>query len=236
MNVALGKVRRDRLMTLSIGGSIVAPDGIDVLYLKRLRALMAAEVRRGYRFLIAIGGGALARELQTAARAAGVRSETDLHWIGIGAVNVNSLVVQKALGRLADPRLYPAARPPARLRAPITMFVPSRPGRSTDTGAVRLAMHFHAATLFNLTNINYVYTKDPKRFSDAKPLRFLRWPAYWKLIPRRVTPGLQTPFDPVASRLAAAAGVQVVVLNGRNLKNVKRALDGRPFRGTVIRG
>ncbi len=223
-----------RLFCLSIGGSIIVPDQVDVALVRRLAAFLRTGVRRGDRFVISLGGGALARERQAAARRAGVRDADALHRIGIAAAVDNAHFVREAFGSIADPKLYQDEVLPRTVRYPVTFVIPTKPGKTTDYGAVKSATHFHCDRLFNVTNVKQVYTKDPRKFRDAKPLQQLTWRQYWKFIPRRATPGLKTPFDPVASRWAAKAKLTVVILDGRNLANLRAALDGRKFVGTTI--
>ena len=52
-------------------------------------------------------------------------------------------------------------------------------------------------------------------------------PAVW-------TPGMATPFDPVASRAAEKYKIAVKILNGKDINNMKKAVQGKPFRGTLI--
>jgi uridylate kinase len=47
-------------------------------------------------------------------------------------------------------------------------------------------------------------------------------------------PGMNVPFDPIASRKAEQLGLRVLVVNGKNLENLADALDGKKFTGTVI--
>lgn len=224
-----------RLFCLSIGGSIIVPDRIDVALVRRLVAFLRTRVQRGDRFVITVGGGALARDRQAAVRRAGVRDRDALHRIGMAAAMNNARFLREVCGSMADPVIHSEDALPRRLRFGVTFIRPMHPGRTTDFGAVKAATHFRCERLFNLTNVRQVYTKDPRKFRDAKPLKQLTWREYRKLIPRRATPGLKTPFDPVASRLAAQAGLTVVILDGRNLPNLRAALDERRFVGTTIR-
>lgn len=219
---------------LSIGGSIVVPDQVDATFVRRLVAFLRTRTRRGEQFVVTVGGGALARERQAAARRAGVREAGALHRIGMAAAMNNARFVREVCGSMADPVIYPEDALPRRLRYRVTFIRPMQPGRTTDFGAVKAAVHFHCERLFNLTNVDQVYTKDPRKFGNAKPLKSLTWRQYGKLIPSRATPGLKAPFDPVSSRLAAKAGVTVVILQGRDLANLKTAFDDRGFVGTVI--
>ena len=85
-----------------------------------------------------------------------------------------------------------------------------------------------------MTNVDQVYDKDPKKFPDAKPLVATTWKSYRVLAGDKWTPGLNLPFDPIASKLADELGVTVKILNGNNLDNLAKALDGKEFKGTTI--
>ena len=47
-------------------------------------------------------------------------------------------------------------------------------------------------------------------------------------------PGMNAPFDPVASKLAEDLEVTVKILDGKNLRNLASALDDKSFTGTII--
>jgi len=78
------------------------------------------------------------------------------------------------------------------------------------------------------------YDKDPKKFPNAKPIDHISWNAYRKMVGGKWIPGMNSPFDPIASKLADEMGVTVKIVNGKNLDNLTRALDGKKFVGTTI--
>ena len=88
--------------------------------------------------------------------------------------------------------------------------------------------------MINLSNIDYVYDKNPKKFKGAKPLKNISWKDFRKIVGNKWDPGLNLPFDPVASKLAEKLKLKVVVMNGKPLSNLKNLLSGRSFKGTVI--
>ena len=91
-----------------------------------------------------------------------------------------------------------------------------------------------AKKLVNLSDIDYVYDKNPKEFPDAKKLERVDWKTFRTLIPDRWDPGLSSPFDPVAAQEAEALGLEVAVINGKSLGEFEKYLKGEPFVGTVI--
>ena len=47
-------------------------------------------------------------------------------------------------------------------------------------------------------------------------------------------PGSNAPFDAVASKTADELGLAVKILRGTNLSEVRKAIQGEKFRGTVL--
>ena len=83
-------------------------------------------------------------------------------------------------------------------------------------------------------NVDYAYDKDPNKYKGAKPIKTMGWDEMIKLVGKKWRPGMNTPFDPVASREAKKFGLKVVIANGRKFANLERILDGKTFTGTVI--
>jgi uridylate kinase len=85
-----------------------------------------------------------------------------------------------------------------------------------------------------MTNIDYVYDKDPNKYKDAKKITKLSWNNFLDIIGREWTPGKNTPFDPVASKLAQKNNINVVILNGNKINNLNNYLQDKKFKGTII--
>jgi uridylate kinase len=109
-----------------------------------------------------------------------------------------------------------------------------KPGWSTDYDAVLLAERFKADTLINLSNIEKVYTADPRTDPSAKPIDTISWADFRALVGDEWVPGKNVPFDPVASRHGAKLGLQVICAAGRDLPNLRLILENKPFIGTLI--
>jgi uridylate kinase len=109
-----------------------------------------------------------------------------------------------------------------------------KPGFSSDYDAVLLAEKFKASTVINLSNIEQVYTDDPKKNPSAKPIDSISWADFRAMVGEDWSPGKNTPFDPVASRHADKINLTVICASGRNLSNLKKLLLGEPFLGTRI--
>ncbi|MBI2176357.1 UMP kinase [Candidatus Woesearchaeota archaeon] len=221
---------------ISLGGSVLAPSQIDVDFLKRFRQLILKFIHNGDRFAIICGGGKTAREYQNAARQVVNAVAEDLDWLGIHATRLNGHLIRTIFRDAAHAKLVKNPNEKIKLKGSERVVVAAgwKPGRSTDYIAVLLAKNLNAKTVINITNTDHVYDKDPTKFPDAKPLHSVSWKEFIKLIGvSKWSPGLNTPFDPVAAKVAEKMKLRVAVM-GKDLENLESFLTDKPFRGTVI--
>ena len=114
----------------------------------------------------------------------------------------------------------------------IPQTVPKRPTKGAVAPVV--AKKYVAKTVINMSNIDRVYDKDPRVHSDAKPINEISWKNFEKLVGDKWIPGLNMPFDPIATKLAKEINLKVIILNGKNIINLGYAIANKKFTGTVI--
>jgi uridylate kinase len=88
--------------------------------------------------------------------------------------------------------------------------------------------------VINHSNIEKVYTDDPRKNPAAKPIDRISCAGFRSLVSDEWTPGKNIPFDPVVSRHTEQTGITVICAAGRNLPNLKELLSGEDFTGTTI--
>ncbi len=223
-------------LVISVGGSLVVPNGgIDHAFLKDFKTLILKHIKRGWRFVIVVGGGGTARQYQEAARKVGSLTRDDLDWLGIHSTRLNGHLMRTIFRTVAYPiMLKDPSRPLTRWKESVLVAAGWKPGWSTDYVATRIAKRLKARTLINLSNIDYVYDKDPRVHKDAQAICNITWKEFRRMVGDTWDPGMNVPFDPVASRLAQNIGLKVVILNGKNIGNLDGLLSGERFKGTVI--
>lgn len=220
---------------ISLGGSLIVPKaGIDTAFLKRFKAFIAKRVAKGERFVLICGGGSTARSYQKAARAVGQLSREDVDWIGIHSTRLNAHLLRTIFQKMAHATVVKNPLAPPAFREPVLIAAGWKPGWSTDYCATLLASSLGASVVLNLSDIDRVYSADPKKDPKAKPLSEISWKAFRKMVGNRWDPGANVPFDPVAAKLAERIGVTVKMIGGRAFKEIDKALDGKPFMGTII--
>jgi len=224
----------DSLTIISLGGSVIVPDAPSVEFVKAFTALIKERVEKGRRFIIVTGGGKTARDYQKAlAEIRDIRNDEN-DWMGIFATHLNAQFLRLALGELAHPEICISYQRKSDFIKPVLVAAGAEPGHSTDYDAILLAKMFDAKNVVNVSNIDYVYTADPRKDPNAKALPKLSWSEYLALIPKEWAPGFSSPFDVEASKLAADYGIGVSIVNGAKLEEVAKAIDGESFDGTVI--
>lgn len=225
-------------LVLSVGGSLVVPNGgVDHQFLKGFKKLILKHIERDWRFVIVVGGGGTARAYQQAARKVGELTRDDLDWLGIHSTRLNGHLMRTVFRDVAHPAmLKDPTRDLKKWKQPVLVAAGWKPGWSTDYVATRIAKRLKAKVVVNLSNIDYVYDKDPKKYKSAKQICDISWKDFREMVGNEWDPGMNVPFDPVASRLAHHAGIKVAILNGNNTKNLDNLLHSKRFIGTVIGG
>ncbi len=220
---------------LSVGGSIIIPkDGFNTEFLKNFRKMIVDRIENGERFIIVIGGGATCRNYQQAAKSVVDLSNQDLDWIGIHTTIYNAQFVRFLFKDIAYSEVV--TDPTQKVDTDKSLIIAAgwKLGCSTDKDAVLFAQTYNAKEVFNLSNIDFVYDKDPNQFDDAKKITDIKWNEFQKIVGEEWDPGLSAPFDPIASKLASEMKLKVSILCGTNLLTVANALSGTQFMGTVI--
>lgn len=222
-----------KTIVLSLGGSLIVPDDVDVIFLKNLKSVIGQFTKKGFKFVIVCGGGKIARNLQQAASKIPNITNSDLDWLGIYATKSNASLVRGIFKNNAHDTIITNPTEKIHFKKNIIIAAGWKPGWSTDYDAVLLAKNIGAKEVVNMSNIDYVYDKDPKKYRNAKKIEKMNWNEFSKLISRKWKAGMNVPFDPVAAKEAKKLGIKVNII-GNDLKNLENLLNGKKFRGTII--
>ncbi len=220
---------------ISLGGSLIVPDKVDVNFLKRFREIILNHIKES-RFIIICGGGKTARRYQEAASGVMKLGSEDLDWIGIHSTRLNAQLIKIIFKNIAHPIVIhnPTEKLKLKDKERVVVAAGWKPGSSTDYDAVLLAKNFRVTQLINLSNVDYVYNKNPKKYPDARPIKAINWKEFRKIVGTKWDPGANVPFDPIASKLAEKLKLKVIIANGKNMENLDEILHGRKFIGTTV--
>lgn len=224
-------------LIISLGGSLIVPDEIDVEYLKQFRQFILQYLDEGWSFLIVTGGGAQARNYINAATDVLDNDLTndDKDWLGIHATRFNGHLLRTIFCKQAQAAIITdPEKDKIDLSKSIVVASGWKPGWSTDFVANKLAQRYHAPMIMNLSNIKQVYDADPKQNPQAKPIEKMLWKDFRAMVGDEWLPGMNTPYDPIAAKLADQENTKVMVIEGGNFANLHKAFRGEPFVGTML--
>ncbi len=224
---------------MSIGGSLIVPNGgIDTTFLSKLNSFIRSKLAedKNRQFFLVTGGGSTARNYRDAAREVigHELSPDDLDWLGIHATRLNAHLIRTIFRDIAHPYIIKNFDIIRKAKESVIVASGWKPGWSTDYDAVLLCEDYGVKTVINLSNIEKVYDKDPRKFKDAKPIDAINWSEFRNIVGDEWIPGMNAPFDPIAAKKAEELGIRVVILNGNNFDNLEKYFKGEEFTGTVI--
>jgi uridylate kinase len=228
---------------LKLSGEALAGEkgsGLDFHMVEAFAEEIKAVHALGVHLSLVVGGGNIIRGA-TASREGLDRVSAD--YMGMLATVINALALQDVLEKIGvDTRVMTAVRmesvaePYIRRRAirhlekgRLVIFAAGtgNPFFSTDTAGVLRALEIEAQVILKATNVDGVYTEDPRKNPDA---RFLRELSYQEAIVRNYAV-----MDANAFGLCKANQLPIVVFNINRPGAIRRVLEGDPDIGTIVR-
>jgi uridylate kinase len=222
---------------LKLGGSLLykKDGGIIVDRVKNYASVIKSLVEEGHSFVVVVGGGKPAREFIDAARSLGA-SEAQCDWLGIKMARHNAELLCAALGNLAYPIIVETLD---ELEVAVTLgrvvlMGGLIPGQSTNAVAAVAAETIRAETLFNATNVDGVYDRDPKK-SGATRLETVTIDQLRKILEGAGTKaGEYKLFDPVAIRVVERSRIPTIIFNGSDPQNLIRVFRGEKIGSRIV--
>ncbi len=181
---------------------------------------------------IVVGGGDIARQYIRAASELGLSHENQDR-IAIQASRLNArLVGMRLLGQDSVPESVNEMISMLRRRR-MAVMAGIKPGITTDTVAALVAKAWGAALLVKASDREGIFTSDPSTDKNAKLLREISYAELKEILGGRHRPGIHSIVDPVAVDQIIRYRIKLVVIDGRDPRNVLMAVRGREI-GTRV--
>ncbi len=224
-----------KLIVVSVGGSLFFKGKPDSAGLAKFSSAINELRERGYFFVLVVGGGETARNYVSAAKALGANN-FELDEIGIQVTRLNAGILINSLEN-AYPSVLTSVKQAKNvlLEGKIPVFGGLIPFFTTDAVSALIAEYLNASLLVNLTNVDGVYSKDPKEHPQAKFFETLTYEKLLTLVKlAESTPGQHMILDIPCSLIIKRSNIKTIVLNGNDLENFKAMIVGMDFKGTII--
>jgi uridylate kinase len=226
-----------KVIVLSLGGSLIIPDNIDIAFLENFRKVIKKHTDN-YKFVVVTGGGSVARKYISALNLAG-KSEYLQSMSGISATRMNARFLTHIFGKDANEGIPHDMKDVANLlKKNDVVFCGAlryAEKETSDATSAKLARFFNTEFI-NLTLVSGLYTKNPLEHKDARFIPKISWKEFWKKANKtKFKPGQHFVLDQHASEIIMKYKIKTYIL-GKNLKNLDLLLSGKKFNGTVIEG
>lgn len=221
-------------VVVSVGGSILIPGKDDPAYIKRL-AGMIGEASGTVQIVIVCGGGRIARYYtETGGELGGTTYQLDM--LGIGATRLNAQLLAISLGELSSQDIPATAEDAACRSSPDNVVVMGGtvPGHTTDAVAAMVASLMHADRVVNATSVEAVYSDDPRKDPDAERFSKLTIDELGELVYKEHGAGRSSVFDPLGIKIAKENKIDILIVDGRNLRELRNAILGKEIGGTYV--
>ena len=221
-------------VVLSLGGSVLVRDEGDTAYIRNLAKVLVG-MSSDLKLYVVTGGGKVARYYIKAGRDLGA-PESFLDELGIEVTRLNARLLITALGDHAchtPPKNYDEAVH-AGTTCSIVVMGGVSPGITTDAVSALLAERVKARRLVNATSVDGAYTSDPKKDANAQRIPKMTHKELIDLVGHSTGAGPNNVFDPVGARVLERSKIPLSIVDGNDLVNLKDALEGKKFKGTIV--
>lgn len=226
-------------IVLKFGGSVLYKENmlLEVDKIKEIITIINTLHDNGNKIAIVVGGGKLARVIIQASDVLGhVNTFKDM--LAVESTRIHALLIIASLkdkAYLLVPRSFEEVSK-ALSSGKIVVTGGLQPGQSTNAVSALIAEYWGADLLINLTNVDKVYDKDPKKHPDAKPLDTMTTEEFMNIITKQnEEPGKYNLFDRVGCEIVRRSNIKLIVTNGSNPNNILKAVKGETV-GTIIHG
>lgn len=220
-------------VVISIGGSVLIPD-LDTGRIKKFADMLVGLRKKKIKAYVVVGGGKGSRDYIQAARNLGA-NDAECDKVGIDFTRLNARLLIAALGANAHREPALSLEEAGRMGDDRAVIMGgTHIGHTTDAVAALLAEYLKSDLLIIATNVDGVYSEDPKKNPKAKRFSKISASELVKIVMSNVMKaGSAGVVDPLAAKIIERSGIKTIVVNGNNPAQIESACSGS-HDGTVI--
>ncbi|MEJ2267995.1 MAG: UMP kinase [Nanoarchaeota archaeon] len=224
-----------KVIVLSLGGSLIIPDNVNIKYLKDFKKTILKNIKK-YKFIIVCGGGSIARKYINALKKVNLNKEFQ-SFSGISATRMNARFMNYFFEINPEhgiPHTMETLKKYLRKRDIVFCgALEYKPNQTSDSTASQIANIFKSEFI-NLTNVAGLYNKNPKKYKSAKFIPEISWKEFDKLANKlKFKPGQHFVLDQTASKVIMKNKITTYII-GEDLKQLDNLLNNKKFIGTKI--
>jgi uridylate kinase len=215
-----------KTLVLKVGGSIIYDQLLNINFdlFKRLKIWYYENREKYSKMVFVTGGGGLSTSVQSRI-ADNIGGEENLHSIAMSLTQTNATILASFFENenIFIPKKLGDAYEFLMLSNGHTMVSGGlKVGWSTDMVSAVFADILELDRVYKISNIDYVYDKDPKEYFDAKPIKDMTWEEYFKLFDivsgEQHAPNQKTPLDVGSVQFCARKNLSFLITGGSTLE------------------
>lgn len=224
-----------KVVVLSLGGSLIAPEEIDIKFLNNFKIILEKK-SKDYKFVVVTGGGSIARKYISALRRAG-KKEYLQSMAGIAVTRLNARFLTYLFGKDASEGIpHDMKHIETLLKKNDIVFCGAlryHEKETSDSNAAKIAA-FLGTDFINLTNVPGLFDKDPKKHKNAKLIHEISAKSLSIMANKmKFQPGQHFVIDQHAMKIILDNKIKLYIL-GNDLKQFENLLEGKKFIGTSV--
>ncbi len=219
---------------IRLGGSVIGSPP-NQRFIQRYAEIIQGLRAEGHEIVVIVGGGSHARQFIQLAKAMGM-TEQEQDEVAISVSRLFAQLLSMKLGGLEWKTVPTSLEQAVEMleRRGAAVMGGLRPGMTTDTVAALVACKIGADLIVKATDQEGIYTKDPKKYSDAEKLDDLSWNDLSRFLGEaKHEAGIHQIIDPEAVRMLKEKRMETIVVNGFRPENLIAAIKGEKI-GTRV--
>jgi uridylate kinase len=226
---------KKEFMVLSLGGSLIIPEEVNVKYLKEFKKTILKNTNK-HKFIIVCGGGSVARKYISALREFGINEKLQ-NFSGISATRMNARFMNYFFNINQEKGIPHTMKLLKKyLKKEDIVFCGAleyKPNQTSDSTAAEIASTLRCQFV-NLTDVPGLHDKNPKEYKDAKLIPQISWEDFNKLVNKiKFKPGQHFVLDQNAAKIIMKKRITTYII-GKNMNEFNNLLKNKKFKGTTI--
>jgi uridylate kinase len=226
---------KKEVKVVSLGGSLIIPNEINLTFLREFRAVIKTHTKK-FKFVIVCGGGSVARKyIKALSEEKRINYLQDL--VGISVTRLNARFMSYFF------EIDPKKGIPHDMKQIKNLLLKNdivfcgglrySPNQTSDSTAVRLANYLNT-DFINLTNVKGLYDKNPKKYKNAKFIPRASIEEFNKIVMGiESKPGMHAPVDHSAMKVIKKNKIKTFII-GDDVNQLDNLLNKKKFIGTII--
>ncbi|NLZ24289.1 hypothetical protein GX888_00870 [Candidatus Dojkabacteria bacterium] len=228
-------------IVLKVGGSILYDHLLNLNFdlFKRIKDWYWSVKEQYSHIVLVTGGGRLSRDIEGKITEH-IKERYSLHKVGMSITQTNAIILSSYIGdkEIFEPKTLGESYEFLNSGDSGYMVCGGlKVGWSTDMDAAVFSDVLHTKRVYKISNVDFIYDKDPKEFFDARPIRDMRWEDYFKMFSvhpdKEHIPNSSIPVDAKCAVFCEKKDISFNVTGGKLLYDIED-IKGILNEGTYI--